>query len=231
MRPEAVVLDVGGVLLVPDPQVVGDALRGIDHEPEALGMAHYEGVGRLDATPTDWDAGGAPRRYLEGFVAAAKVPASQRADAVTSLRSLFARPAIEVWRHVTPWARSGLRELEGLGLPAAIVSNADGTVEEQLRLHGLAQLGPGPGLQVAAIVDSAVVGVAKPAPAVFDTALDALGVAPAGCLYVGDTVTYDVVGARAAGLRPVHLDPLAACGADDHPHARDLTAAVRHGLW
>ena len=60
---------------------------------------------------------------------------------------------------------------------------------------------------MACIVDSTVVGVSKPDPRIFDIALDAMGVAPEDAWYAGDTPAFDVVGARAAGLRPFLVDP------------------------
>ena len=51
------------------------------------------------------------------------------------------------------------------------------------------------------MIDSALVGVEKPDPAIFRAALEALGVAPEEALYVGDLYEVDVVGARAAGHR------------------------------
>ena len=42
-------------------------------------------------------------------------------------------------------------------------------------------------------------------------------------LHVGDSLRYDVAGALAAGLQPVHLDPHGFCPAPDgHPHVRSL---------
>jgi putative hydrolase of the HAD superfamily len=69
-----------------------------------------------------------------------------------------------------------------------------------------------------------VVGVAKPDPAIFYLALNALRVPPGGTvLHVGDSLRYDVAGALAAGLQPVHLDPYGFCPAPDrHPHVRSL---------
>ena len=65
------------------------------------------------------------------------------------------------------------------------------------------------------VIDSAVVGVAKPDPRIFSFALQHhQETAPERILYVGDSVTMDVGGARAAGLHPVLLDPF-----DDHPDA------------
>ena len=77
---------------------------------------------------------------------------------------------------------------------------------------------------VLAIVDSHVVGIAKPAAEIFRHALEPLGVPPEQAIYVGDTVRYDVRGARAAGLRPVHFDPFDLCpDRTDHAHIHRLT--------
>jgi FMN phosphatase YigB (HAD superfamily) len=65
------------------------------------------------------------------------------------------------------------------------------------------------------VIDSAVVGVAKPDPRIFDFAAPHFdGVDRAQICYVGDSVTMDVAGALAAGLHPILLDPF-----DDHPDA------------
>ena len=220
-------LDVGGVLLLPDPAVTGAALREAEvaHREDALAWAHYGGVAALDAAAGGWPQGGVPGPYLEGFVRAAGVVDEQADTSIAALREVFARPAIDVWAHLTPWAHEGLTALGEHGWPVAVVSNADGTVEDQMHRHRLAQVGPGPGLEVAVIVDSAVVGAAKPDPVVFAPALQALDVPADRCCYIGDTVTFDVAGARAAGMACVHLDPLGACTQDDHPHARTLVDA------
>ena len=47
----------------------------------------------------------------------------------------------------------------------------------------------------------------KPDPRIFQLALDAMGIAAADAWYVGDMPGIDVVGARAAGLFPVLMDP------------------------
>jgi putative hydrolase of the HAD superfamily len=74
------------------------------------------------------------------------------------------------------------------------------------------------------IADSAVVGIAKPNPAIFHHVSSAIGIPPERCLYVGDTVRYDVLGARAAGFHPYHFDPHGLCrSTDSHPHVRALT--------
>ena len=73
------------------------------------------------------------------------------------------------------------------------------------------------------IIDSGVVGVHKPSAEIFRHALEPMGVQPEQALYVGDTLRYDVAGARAAGLVPVHFDPYALCSArSDHAHVARL---------
>jgi len=56
-------------------------------------------------------------------------------------------------------------------------------------------------------------GRAKPDPAIFRAACEALGVAPADAVYVGDDLKLDVEGAQRAGLRAVWLNRT---GSDAH---------------
>ena len=103
------------------------------------------------------------------------------------------------------------------------MSNSDGTAEEQLRQHRIGQVGPGEGVEVAVITDSAVVGLAKPDPRVFDSALVALGLPPERIAYVGDSVRYDVLGCEAAGIAPVHFDPYQICqSGHEHRHVETI---------
>ncbi|HRE00924.1 MAG TPA: HAD family hydrolase, partial [Ilumatobacteraceae bacterium] len=108
-----------------------------------------------------------------------------------------------------------LAALHRAGVPIGVVSNASGQIEEMLRRSGLCQVGDGPLTPVRVIVDSHVVGVAKPDPRIFDHALGYFADIPLERIaYVGDSVTMDIGGAAAAGLHPVLFDPY-----DDHPAA------------
>jgi putative hydrolase of the HAD superfamily len=86
------------------------------------------------------------------------------------------------------------------------------------------------GIEVGIVVDSGVVGVSKPDPRIFGLALDALGVPAASSgtvVHVGDSLRYDVTGALAAGVRPLHLDPYGFCPAPGgHEHLRRLDEIV-----
>lgn len=135
-----------------------------------------------------------------------------------------------VWTHTIAGSGAGLRALETTGTALGIVSNADGTVAEDLRARDICQVGPGIGVDVHCIVDSGAVGVEKPDPRIFKIALDALDAAPERAWYVGDTPVVDVVGARRAGIHPVLVDPHGLgghLGVDRVLSLHDLAARVR----
>ena len=88
------------------------------------------------------------------------------------------------------------------GVPLGVVSNASGQIEAVLRRSGVCQVGPGAGVEVRCVVDSHVVGVAKPDPAIFEHAdVHFPGIDRSRIAYVGDSVTMDVVG-RQRGRTP-----------------------------
>ena len=68
-------------------------------------------------------------------------------------------------RGSSPGRRRRSATLKAQGHKLAIVSNADGSVEAQLAADGICQVGPGRASTVDAVLDSSVVGVAKPDPA------------------------------------------------------------------
>lgn len=105
-----------------------------------------------------------------------------------------------LWTHVAEETPDALRLLAGMGYRLAVVSNADGRVEELLSRRGLRE-------HFEFVIDSHVIGVEKPDPRIFREATDRLGLDPALCLYVGDLFPVDVLGARAAGLQAVLIDP------------------------
>jgi len=218
---EAVFLDVGGVLRLPNPTHIAGALARLGFEADTALMprAHYAGVAALDEgrfTEGDREVW---LGYTRAFAAALGVTGELIEEAAELLLNEFATALL--WDHVIPGAAEALAAIASTGVRMAIVSNSDGTVEATLREDGLCQVGPGPGVPVEAIIDSAVVGVAKPDPAIFAIALERLGVEPGRVIHVGDTPAADVAGARAAGITPVLVDPH-----DDHPHLE--VVRIRH---
>ena len=57
------------------------------------------------------------------------------------------------------------------------------------------------------VVTPAVAGAAKPAPVIFECALDAAGASPETLVHVGDDPARDVAGAAALGIRTVWMNP------------------------
>ncbi len=224
-------LDAGGILLFPEPDRLLPSLRaaGVDPDLAALERAHYRAMAIQDAEASPPVQASWWRNYLLGYVAACGV-GPDRAELLAT--EMAQRSRGHGWAHVGLGAIDGLRALAALGLPMGVVSNSDGSVEGDLRRLGVCyapdasdgQEPPAPGVQVGVILDSAVVGVAKPDPAIFRIALDALEVpADRSVLHVGDSLRYDVAGALAAGLQPVHMDPHGFCPEPDgHPHVRSL---------
>ena len=76
------------------------------------------------------------------------------------------------------------------------------------------------------VVYSAEAGAEKPDPAIFREAVRRAGVSAAEAMHVGDTYEEDVLGAIAAGLRPVLLDRDGVAQGRDCPVARNLLEAV-----
>lgn len=214
----AVLLDVGGVLLVPNPARIGAitvAHGGRDDVPTLL-RAHYAAVAAADdGSQLDW------RVYEHRLLVGAGVPDERidlAAEAVTA-----AYTERNLWDYPLPEAKAGLTRLAATGLRLGIVSNSDGTVEQTLRDVALTQVGAGPGVPVEILLDSFTVGVEKPDPAIFEIALKAMDVPAGQAIYVGDTRTFDVAGALRAGLHPVHVDPYGDC---PEPTAHDHVTGI-----
>jgi len=118
------------------------------------------------------------------------------------------------WRSPPP--RPGTREfLSRVAVPICVVSDADrDDVEAAMARHGLA---------FTAVVTSEDVGAYKPAGAMFRRALAALGLAADEVLHVGDSLTADVAGAHAAGIRAVWVNRHGRAAPRDVPIAYQIT--------
>jgi putative hydrolase of the HAD superfamily len=209
MRFDAVLFDAGGVLVLPDPLVLGPLLSwyGASPDVEVHRRAHYAGMAaksRAAAAEVDWT------EYDRGYVTAAGVSADDVEEAAFVLgRTRHAH----LWRWPIPGSAAALAALDAADVPIGVVSNASGQIEAVLHRAVICQVGVGPGVPVRCVVDSHVVGVAKPDPGIFEHALVHFeGIERSRIAYVGDSVVMDVDGATAAGLTPVLVDPY-----DDHP--------------
>lgn len=227
---DAVLFDAGGVLILPGPEGFRSVLApfGVQPDDETCRRAHYEGMRECDRL-------GGPKWPIVDRVVAqvAGVRDDLLEEALAAIHSVY---------QDLPWvtvdgSASCLTALVTAGKRTGVVSNASGEMEMMLRdlaicavANAAAELaedappsgGVPPMARVECVIDSTVVGIEKPDPRIFHIALDRLALDPTRCAFVGDTVVFDVNGARAAGLRPFHLDPYGLCPDDDHEHLRDL---------
>jgi putative hydrolase of the HAD superfamily len=217
----AVLLDVGGVFVLPDHAevVAAGARAGIAVDPGRLDAAHYAAIAAWDrSTEVElW------RPYVAAYYEAVGVPAAELDAALPMLVAAFRST---IWSRPIAAAAAALRAIARVGIPIGIVSNADGRVEPLLRELGVCQVGAGPGVEVGIIVDSTIVGFEKPDPRIFQLALLTLGVAPERTIHVGDSARADVAGALAAGVTPVHLDPHRLCRDGGHVHVAVLADVI-----
>jgi FMN phosphatase YigB (HAD superfamily) len=199
------------VLVLPDPTVLAPLLAyyGASPDVERHRRAHYAAMAVKSlqgADERDWI------EYDRAYVRSVGVDAEELADAAVVLG--HARTAA-LWRWAIPESVAALVALSDQGVPLGVVSNASGQIEAVLRRSRVCQVGPGDATDVRCVVDSHVVGVAKPDPRIFDhAAVHFAGIDRARIAYVGDSVRMDVTGAAAAGLHPILIDPY-----DDHPEA------------
>jgi putative hydrolase of the HAD superfamily len=223
---DTVFLDVGNTLISIDFDWVAEELadRGLPVTAETLRRAEagarpsYSHRLFVDGVPARTDLF---RAYLsamfEGVEDFMRLPAHAREELLTVMRRVL-RPdgrASVLWRLVMPGVEDALARMQRAGLRLVVVSNSDGTVEESLVAAGLRG-------HLAYVVDSAVAGVEKPDPRIFLHALAASGADAAGTVHVGDLYHADILGARAAGLHPLLLDPYGDWPGVDCAVARDL---------
>ena len=216
MTVRALLLDAGGVLILPDPVRVRSALSalGLTPDDDTLARCHYAGMRALDLVDgRDWTAGSP---YLAAYARELGLEASDVLDLFdSSVTGSF-------WTHPIASSAGVLRELERRRVPVVIVSNSGGEVANELGIARVCQVGRGDGACVVRIIDSSVVGIRKPDPGIFHLALETLDLGPDEVVHIGDSVRFDVAGARAAGIRPIHLDPYGLCALDDHEHFTSL---------
>lgn len=211
----AILFDLGDTLVD-----LGEGRGDYEARLAARGAQVYDALAAL----------GAPVADREGFAAALAhdsealyhaATAEQRGiDIYDVMRWFLPRhgvPAEEVWVQAAgeafyagtaagPGLRSGARELlatlRSLGLRLGVISNTLAPrpfMDRSLVRRGLLEFFP-------VRVYSSEVGVAKPHPAIFRAALDAIGAAPAHAVYVGDRLRADVAGAQAVGMKGVLIE-------------------------
>jgi len=171
------------------------------------------------------------QNHVSAILAAADrdLPRRVASDVMADLVDAYARPALLVPPDVDPGARPALEALAARRYTLAVVSNTMRTpgvvLRKILERYGLLGF-----FKHTTFSDE--VGVRKPAPEIFMLSLRAVGGEPSTAVHVGDDVTLDVRGARAAGMRAIHVTSAPGRSAAELradaiiPTLRELPAAV-----
>ncbi len=110
-----------------------------------------------------------------------------------------AQPTRNLWRHVPDEARRLLVDLRAQNVSMVITSNSEGRVRELLAECEISSF-------FREILDSGVLGFAKPDARIFTLAAKALDVPFDAMLHVGDSESADIVGAKGCGARAFRFD-------------------------
>lgn len=216
VRLQAVLFDAGNTLLFLDHVRIAaevGARLGLPLTGPAL-AAGSGAAARIMEQPRATDRERAAA-YLEALFLEAGVPPSRMDEVRECLTRLHGER--HLWSGIAGDTHTALSALKNAGLKLGVVSNSDGRVEEALEAAGLRGY-------FDVVVDSTLAGVEKPDPAIFRTALDTLGVPADEALYVGDLYEVDVLGAQAAGMAAVLLQPSGAPPPSGCATARSLGA-------
>jgi putative hydrolase of the HAD superfamily len=226
--PAALLLDALGTLVTLDPPapLLRTALRdrfGVRVSEAEAEHALLAEIGfyrsRLDGGRDPASLAALRRRCAE--VLRAALPAGTALAAVGTqamAEALLASLRFRAFPDVAP----ALRDWRERGARLVVVSNWDVSLHEVLARLELAPLLDG-------ILTSAEAGTRKPAPEIFERALSMAGVDAGAAVHVGDSLTEDVAGARAAGIEPV----LVARGEDLPPSGVPVVASLAElrTLW
>lgn len=226
----AIFFDAGNTLIRMDYAAITDAVAraGATVTPDTLQRAEWQARVRLDADllapqhRVSTESRTVADRYVQYMLEGAGVTDPDTITAVIDWRRGYNVP-VGIFYAPEPAARPALELAHSAGVRTAVISNSNGSVRKIMESVGLADL-------LDFVIDSGEVGVEKPDPRIFQIALERAGVQPADAVYVGDLYSVDVLGARAAGLDAILLDPGGCWGDRGCRSAPDVLAAVRLAL-
>ena len=102
--------------------------------------------------------------------------------------------------------------------PIYIISNnGEEYIAEAMRINGISAAG---------IVTADMVRAYKPHPMLFQKALEVSSCAADEVVHIGDSITSDVNGAKAVGIKPILLDRDGKYGKQDVPSVKSLLEAL-----
>ena len=221
------IFDAGNTLLRMNYRAIAEHLVGRGRRVTAADVedAELRGRVRLDAHPEtagSTESAGTRDRYVRYLLEPLGITDDAEVADIGRWRASFNAPW-GLWTEADPEAAAALRRVKAAGLGAGVISNSNGRAGAILRAAGL-------GAELDFVIDSGIVGVEKPDPRIFALALEAARAAAGEAVYVGDLYSVDVLGARAAGLDAILIDPRGYGGPRDCPVARGIAEAVSIAL-
>jgi len=193
---KTIFFDVGNTLLFPNRERIHAPLaeRGIVPEAEHLRDLECRTKNEFDGM---MQSGGTDHSFWRMFYTQLLAEFGQEDDAVRSQLVAAVRSSAN-WDQIRPGTAERLHEI-GQRYRIAVISNADGKIEDVLSRCGIARC-------FHTITDSGRVGHEKPHPEIFRQALKSMNAAPEESLYVGDVYSVDYVGATGAGMQALLMD-------------------------
>jgi putative hydrolase of the HAD superfamily len=200
---KAIFFDAGGTLIHLDDACICDLIKsefGIETASARFARAQHLGMSEVARLVAE---GAGSTEQLKRQFYSVLLPeigvSTEKLDSV--IECVLGRAKAEMlWRKAEAATATVLAELRRRGYKLGVVSNSDGRIESAFTQAGLADY-------FDFFIDSFLVGVEKPDPAIFRFAVERAALAPREAAYVGDLYSVDVVGSRAAGLLPVLYDP------------------------
>ncbi|MDX6370567.1 MAG: hypothetical protein QOG93_2069 [Gaiellaceae bacterium] len=200
MNLRAVLFDVDFTLCRPGPELSAErygaiaARHGVQLDTHRYDEARDAAVLNLKRHPELLHDESIWHRFTEEIFVGMGGPAALAGECATEIEKGWGvSENFEVFEDVVPV----LEELRAAELRIAVVSNGIRDLTEFVAHHRL---------DVDVIVDSRSHGRVKPHPTIFLAALDALAVAPAEAVMVGDSLEEDYEGAQALGMRAILVD-------------------------
>src|SRR5262245_45591328 len=190
--------DAGGTLVMPSFRRMAEeyARDGVVVTPEQL--ARGEALARLAFDRGEY-VRAHPDMWLNFMHEIARLGGVEQPPVAAFERLRTYHDTENLWEDVIAGTEAALAEL-GARYRLGVISNANGTVKKTFARLGLARF-------FETIVDSAEVGIEKPDVRIFELALGQMNARAAEAVYIGDIFKVDVVGARAAGMRAILIDP------------------------
>ncbi len=200
-RASAVFFDVDFTLIHPGPRFQAEGYRatcaryGVTVDPGRFDQAVAGAASALDDTARAFN----PQVYIDYTARIIELMGGDPAKAGAPAREIY-----DAWGahdHFTLYddVDETLRALHAEGIKLGLISNGHRSLvsfQSHFALDGL----------IAVTLSSSDHGFMKPHASIFQAALDAIGVAPALAVMVGDSYLHDILGAEHVGMRGVLID-------------------------